>query len=171
MLTAIPWIGVAMILYDIAVFAFASAGVEGARSFMQGEIVTIPLMSGARWSLGVGEAIILLALIFLFIELMKATWRRGISISDQALSTLVLIICVVQFLMIEKAATSVFLVITVAAFIDVIAGFVVALRPPRRVTSAKPQATARSSHDAQPSQPRPGQPATQGSEVGQGSHG
>jgi len=170
MLTAIPWIGVAMILYDIAVFAFAGAGVEGARSLMQGEIVTIPLMSGARWSLGVGEAIILLALILLFIELMKATWRRGISISDQALSTIVLIICVVQFLMIEKAATSVFLVITVAAFIDVIAGFAVALRPPRRTTSVKPHA-ARSSPDAQPSQPRPGQPATQGSEVGQGSHG
>jgi hypothetical protein len=171
MLAAIPWIAVAMIIYDIAVFAFAGAGVEGARSLMQGEILTIPLMSGARWSLGVGEAIILLALIFLFIELMKATWRRGILLSDQILSTIVLIICVLQFLMVEKAATSVFLVVTVAAFIDVIAGFVVALRPPRRVTSAKPQAAARSSHDVQPSPSGPDQPATQGSEVGQGSHG
>ncbi len=167
MLAAVPWIAVALIVYDIAVFGFADPGVAGAQAVMQSEIVTIPLMSGARWSLGVGDAIVLLTLVFLFVELMKAARRRGISITDQALSTIILIICVIQFLMVEKAATSVFLIITVAAFIDVIAGFFIALRPSRRASAASAQgATA-----PQEAKSWSSDTATQGSQLGQGSHG
>ncbi|MFP3921826.1 MAG: hypothetical protein ACLFPA_09285 [Dichotomicrobium sp.] len=171
MLAAVPWLVVVLILYNIAVFVFGGTGVEGARALLQGEIVTIPLMSGARWSLSVGDAMILLTLVLLFVELMKAARRRGISLADQALSTIILIICMIQFLMVEKAATSVFLVIAVAAFIDVIAGFVIALRAPRRSEahgsrSAAPRPSA--THEASP---WPSDAATQGSQLGQGSHG
>jgi hypothetical protein len=164
MLAAVPWIAVALIVYDIAVFGFADPGVAGAQAMMQSELLTVPLMSGARWSLNIGDAIVLLTLVFLFVELMKAARRRGVSITDQALSTIILIICVIQFLMVEKAATSVFLIITVAAVIDVIAGFFIALRPARR--TAKPQARA-----AQEASSWPSETATQGSQLGQGSHG
>lgn len=145
MLAVMPWIAVAMIVYDIAVFAFGGPGVIGAQAVMQGQIVTVPLMSGARWALSVGDAIAMLTLICLFVELMKAARRRGSSIADQSLSTIVLIICVIQFMMIEKAATSVFLIITMAAFIDVISGFFIALRAPRRSAGiTPPRATAES---------------------------
>jgi len=167
MLAAVPWIAVALIVYDVAVFGFAGPGVAGAQAMMQTEIITFPLMSGARWSLGVGDAIVLLTLVFLFVELMKAARRRGVSITDQALSTIILIICVIQFLMVEKAATSVFLIITVAAFIDVIAGFFIALRPSQRVSGASVRDTAPS----QESTSWPSDTATQGSQLGQGSHG
>jgi hypothetical protein len=164
MLAAVPWIAVALIVYDIAVFGFAGSGVAGAQALMQSEIVTVPLMSGARWSLSIGDAIILLTLVFLFVELMKAARRRGISLTDQALSTIILIICVIQFLMVPKAATSVFLIITVAALIDVIAGFFIALRPSRRTSLQK----ARASQEATS---WPSETAAQGSQLGQGSHG
>ncbi len=168
MLAVVPWLGVVLIVYDIAVFAFAGPGTEGARALLVSEIVTIPLMSGARWSLGIGDAIILLTLFLLFVELMKAARRRGSSLADQALSTIILIICVIQFLMVEKAATSVFLVITVAAFIDVIAGFFISLRAPRRATApAHPQAR----ESAQQAEAWPAESAMQGSQIGQGSHG
>jgi len=167
MLAAVPWIAVALIIYDIAVFVFAGPGAAGAQAMMQGEILTIPLMSGADWSLSIGDTIILLTLVFLFVELIKAARRRGMSMTDQALSTIVLIICVIQFLMLERAATSVFVIITVAAFIDVIAGFFIALRPARRETAKQ----ARPAQASQSAASRPVEPAAQGSEVGQGSHG
>jgi len=167
MLAVVPWIAVALIVYDIAVFGFAGPGAGGAQAVMQSEIVTLPLMSGARWSLSVGDAIVLLTLVFLFFELMEAARRRGVSITDQALSTIILIICVIQFLMVEKAATSVFLIITVAAFIDVIAGFFIALRPSRRVSAAR----ARDVGASQEASSGPSDTATQGSQLGQGSHG
>jgi len=168
MLAAVPWIAVAVIVYDIAVFGFGGPGLAGAQALMQTELFTVPLMSGARWSLSIGDAIILLALIFLFVELVKAARRRGSSIADQALSTIILIICVIQFLMVEKAATSVFLIITVAALIDVISGFFIALRAPRRATLAHTTpAPASAPHTA----PQGSETVTQGSQLGQGSHG
>jgi len=168
MLAVVPWLGVVLIVYDVAVFAFAGLGAEGARTLLGSEIITIPLMSGARWSLGIGDAIVLLTLVMLFVELMKAARRRGSSLTDQALSTIILIICMIQFLMVEKAATSVFLVITVAAFIDVIAGFFISLRAPRRATApAQPQAR----ESAQQAASWPSESAMQGSQIGQGSHG
>jgi len=167
MLAAVPWLAVSVIIYDIVAFAFGGPGVEGARALMQTHMVTVPLMSGASWSLGVGDTIVLVTLVFLFVELMKAARRRGISLTDQALSTIVLIICVIQFLMVEKAATSVFLVITVAAFIDVIAGFFIALRPSRRASGSR----ARSVETPQEAASWPSDVAAQGSQLGQGSHG
>jgi len=168
MLAVVPWLGVVLIVYDVAAFVFAGAGAEGARILMAREVVAIPLMSGARWSLSIGDAIVLLTLFLLFIELMKAARRRGSSLADQALSTIILIICVIQFLMVEKAATSVFFVITVAAFIDVIAGFFIALRAPRRASAP---AQPRAPESAQQAASWPAESAMQGSQIGQGSHG
>lgn len=168
MFAVIPWLAVVLIVYDVAVFGFANAGADGARALLSGEIVTIALMSGARWSLAVGDAIILLTLVLLFVELIKAARRRGSSLADQALSTIILVICMIQFLTVESAATSVFLVITVAAFIDVIAGFFIALRAPRRAfVPARPQAQV----SAQQAASWPADTATRGSQIGQGSHG
>lgn len=167
MLAAVPWLAVALIVYDIAVFAFAAAGASGAQALMQIHLLTVPLMSGANWSLGLGDTIVLLTMVFLFVELMKAAHRRGVSVIDQALSTIILIICVIQFLMVEKAATSVFLIITVAAAIDVIAGFFIALRPARRVSGAG----ARAVDTTQEAASWPSDAAAQGSQLGQGSHG
>ena len=168
MFAVIPWLGVVLIVYDVAVFGFAGPGAEGARAFLAGEIITIPLMSGARWSLNLGDAIILLTLFLLFVELMKAARRRGSSLADQALSTIILIICVIQFLMVPQAATSVFLILTVAAFIDVIAGFFIALRAPRRASASPLPQAERGAPEAAS---WPADTTIQGSQIGQGSHG
>lgn len=132
MLWAIPWIGAAVIIYDIVVFVFAGAGAAGAAETLGATIFSVPLMSGASWMLTVADVLIVLTLALLFIELIKATRRRGNSITDHALSTIIFIICVIQFLMVEKAATSVFFIITAVAFIDVIAGFFITIRATRR---------------------------------------
>ncbi len=132
MLAAVPWIGAVVIIYYVAVFAFAGPGLGGAQALLQSQLISLPMMSGARWNLSVGDGLILLTLAMLFVELLKAARRRGSSLADHALSTIVLIICAMQFLLIEKAATSVFFVITVAALIDVISGFFITIRADRR---------------------------------------
>lgn len=132
MLWAVPWIGLALIAYDIIVFAFSTSGLAGALETLQAKIFSVPLMSGVSWTLNIADALILFTLVMLFVELIKATRRRGNSITDHALSTIIFIICMIQFLMVEKAATSVFFVITAVAFIDVIAGFFITIRAARR---------------------------------------
>lgn len=132
MLAAVPWIGVAMVAYSIVVFGLSAPGLAGATALLSSPLVSLPLMSGVRWSMNVGDAIVLFTLAMLFIELLKAVRRRGNSITDHALSTLVLIVAFIMFLMVEKAATSVFFVIAAAALIDVISGFFITIRASRR---------------------------------------
>ncbi|MEL6374940.1 MAG: hypothetical protein AAFR04_13350, partial [Pseudomonadota bacterium] len=68
----------------------------------------------------------------LFVELLKSTYTTGVSLVDHGLSMLVFIACLVEFLLIDRAATSVFFFIMVAALIDVVAGYTIGIRTARR---------------------------------------
>ncbi len=51
---------------------------------------------------------------------------------DHGLSMVVFILCLIAFLMVPQAQTSVFFFIMVAALIDVVAGFMIGIRTARR---------------------------------------
>ena len=63
---------------------------------------------------------------------MKATYTSGTSLLDHGLSMLVFVVCLIEFLMVRQAQTSVFFFITVATLIDVIAGYTIGIRVARR---------------------------------------
>ena len=80
-------------------------------------------------------SIILIALVLLFIEIMKATRTGAFSVIDHLLSTFVFIAFLLEFLLVQGAATQVFFILMVIAFIDVIAGFSVSIRSAGRDVS------------------------------------
>jgi hypothetical protein len=86
------------------------------------------MISGATFTLTMGEGLIVLALLLLFVEILKATRVGSATIVDHVLSTLVLIAFLVEFLTIEQAATSTFFLLMVVALIDVVAGYSVSIR-------------------------------------------
>ncbi|MCV6603313.1 MAG: hypothetical protein OIF54_17410, partial [Cohaesibacter sp.] len=95
-------------------------------------IFTIEMISDARWTLTLGDVMIVAALVLLFIEILKAT-RTGMgSIVDHILSTLVFVIYLIEFLLIRETATSVFFILMIISAIDVIAGYSVTIRSARR---------------------------------------
>ena len=51
---------------------------------------------------------------------------------DHGLSMVVFVVCLVEFLLVKQAATSVFFFITLASMIDVIAGYTIGIRVARR---------------------------------------
>ena len=51
---------------------------------------------------------------------------------EHILSTLVFVVCIVEFLLVDKAATSTFFLMTVISFVDVVAGFSITIRAARR---------------------------------------
>jgi hypothetical protein len=75
---------------------------------------------------------ILAAVALLFIEILKATRTGTASLADHVLSMLVFVIYLVEFLIVPGAAHSVFLILTVIAFIDVVAGFSITISGARR---------------------------------------
>ncbi|MBN8607903.1 MAG: hypothetical protein J0L81_13385 [Caulobacterales bacterium] len=131
-----PLILIPVLTYNIWAFgATATAGEGGGASVRQhlADVwVRVPMASGAEWTIAFGDVMMLLALILLFIELLKSTSTGTAAIFNHALSMLVFIICLVEFLLHPAFATSVFFVILVMALLDVLAGVVVTIISARR---------------------------------------
>ena len=96
------------------------------------QLFSVNLPSGQLWEPTVAVIVILLGLVALFIELFKSTRTSSVSIIDHILSTFVLVGFMVSWLIFEWAGNSVFLILTVMAFLDVIAGFTITIASARR---------------------------------------
>ena len=93
---------------------------------------SVPMMSGATLGVTTGDLIIILAILLLFVEILKAT-RFGVkSIVDHMLSFVVFVGALIAFLMWPKAATSTFLLLLVICAVDVIGGFSISIRAATR---------------------------------------
>jgi hypothetical protein len=66
---------------------------------------------------------------------MKSTRTSNASVVDHLLSTFVFVAYLVEFLLVERAAHSVFFILMVIAMIDLIAGFSISIRAAGRDVS------------------------------------
>ena len=95
-------------------------------------VFSIPMMSGATLGVTTGDLLIILSIVLLFIEILKAT-RFGVkSIVDHMLSFVVFVGALIEFMMVQKAATSTFLLFLVICAIDVVGGFSISIRAAAR---------------------------------------
>lgn len=131
MLAAIPLMIVPLALYNLVMFGVIGGGVSGLGS----TVTSLEMMSGAVWTMSLGDLLIVIALALLFIEVLKATRTGAWSVIDHMLSMFVFVAFLVEFLLVRDAATQVFFILMVIAFIDVIAGFSVAIRSAGRDVS------------------------------------
>jgi len=79
-----------------------------------------------------GEMIIALSILLLFGEMLKATRIAMRNVVDHALSLLLFLAILVEFLLVKQAATGTFFLLMTISFIDVIGGFAVTLRSAQR---------------------------------------
>lgn len=132
MLAAIPLMLVPLALYNLGMVGlFGGGGVAG----LDQVLISVTMLSGAVWTLSVGDGLILVGLVFLFIEILKSTRNSQASLMNHMLSLLVFVAFLVEFLAVRDAATQVFFILMVTAFIDVIAGFAVSVRTASRDVS------------------------------------
>ena len=97
-----------------------------------GEIATIQMTSGADCTLSAGDILITLAILLLFGEVIKST-RIGIrTVVDHALSLILFVGMLVEFILVKQAATATFFLLLVVSFFDVLSGFAVTLRSAQR---------------------------------------
>lgn len=127
MILSIPWLIIAIVLYNGIVFTS-----PGGSNVLNSPLVNFDLISGANWALTVGDLVTIITLVLLFVELIKATRTGGSSIVDHALSMILFMICLIEFLVVRQAGTSEFFFILVVTLIDVVAGFSITIRGARR---------------------------------------
>ncbi|MGD9913697.1 MAG: hypothetical protein AB7S80_06410 [Rhizobiaceae bacterium] len=96
------------------------------------ELFSLQMMSGGTWIMTLGDLLILIALMILFVEILKSTRTSNASVIDHLLSTFVFVAFLVEFLLVRGAAHSVFFILMVIALFDVLAGFSISLRAANR---------------------------------------
>lgn len=130
---SLPLIVFAFIFYNVIVLFGDSSTPE---AILRTEIFSLPSFRGGEgapsWSFNWGDLILLVTLVLLFIEILKATNTSTTSLLDHGLSMLVFIACLIEFLMVDAAFTSVFFLLMIATLIDVVAGYTIGIRVARR---------------------------------------
>lgn len=127
-LRSLPLIVLALIFYNVVVVLGGGADAD---VILKTTLFSVPLVGRGvpvTWS----DLIIFVTLLVLFIEVIKSTYTSAASMVDHALSMIVFIVCLVEFLLVTKAGTGTFLNITLATLIDVIAGYTIGIRVARR---------------------------------------
>ncbi|WP_395944192.1 hypothetical protein [Brevundimonas sp.] len=134
MLIAIPLLLIPVVLYNIVVLFGASGngGMAQADAILRDPLFSIPMTSGAQWNIGSGDLILFLGLILLFFELIKSTSSQKVAIINHALSMVLFIVVLVEFLLIRGFATSTFFLIVIMILLDVLAGFIVTIISSRK---------------------------------------
>ncbi|WP_370251214.1 hypothetical protein [Nioella sp.] len=117
-----------LLLIPFLLFNLGLSGVLGADDVFIRSLFSVEMMSGGTWTMQWGDLLVLIALLILFVEIMKSTRSGSASIIDHLLSTVVFVAFLVEFLMVAGAATSLFFMLMIIALIDVLAGFSVSIR-------------------------------------------
>jgi hypothetical protein len=126
MLSAIPLTIIPLVLFNVIGFA---AGGEPWGNVL----FAIPLISGKAWNVTLADAMILIALVLLFFEILRsASPARGATVANHIVSTVVLLVYVIEFITTPAAASSLFFVLTAIALFDVVAGFTISIRTAQR---------------------------------------
>lgn len=124
MLTMVPLLIIPFILFNLGL-----TGVLGsAADPFDTQIFSVGMMSGGIWTMTVGDLLVAVALLLLFVEIVKSTRSNNASIVDHLLSTFVFVAYIVEFLLVKGAAHHVFFTLMMITLVDVLAGFSVSIR-------------------------------------------
>lgn len=140
-----PLLTIPVVIYNLMAFVFSKAPdvAEGAAvtgndramamvETLQGTVLQLPMVSGASWTMTGGDLLILIGLLFLFVEILKSTSTGTATIMNHGVSMILFIVCLVEFLLFPQFATSIFFVLTMMTLLDVLAGVVVTIVSARR---------------------------------------
>jgi hypothetical protein len=129
-------LGFPLLLVPFAIYnmiAFLTPGVSWTAA-----AASIHMMSGEDWVLTWEDILLAFAIFLLWIELIKSTRAGARSIMDHVLAMGLFIVMLVEFLLVQRAATSTFFLLMAIALVDVLAGFIVGMRTATRQIEIEP---------------------------------
>jgi len=103
---------------------------------------TLPLVFDHSMSVTLGDFIVAIGILLLYVEMIKAVRPGGKSMMDHLLSFILFLAMAAELLFVPRAASPTLLLLTVLGFVDFITGISVRLAQPRirfeRMTPAQP---------------------------------
>ena len=133
MFAALPLLILPVLAYNVIALTLSGGfSAVDAQARMADQLFTVRMTSHIDWAVSLGDVLLAVALVVLFIELLKSTNSRRGAIINHSLSMLLFIACLVEFLLGPAFATSTFFLITLMVLLDVLAGFIVTIVAARR---------------------------------------
>jgi hypothetical protein len=102
--------------------------------------LTMPPLFGRSMPVTLGDLLVAIGMLLLYVEVVKAARPGGRSIMDHVLALILFLAMAAELVLVPRAATSVLLLLTVLGFVDLIAGL--SIRPERIVLEETRQAPA-----------------------------
>ena len=99
---------------------------------LNNDALALPMISQVRWVLTNGDAIVLMAMVLLFLEILKSTSTGTATIMNHGISMVLFIVCMIEFLLLPNFATSTFFILMSMTLLDVLAGVIVTIVSARR---------------------------------------
>jgi hypothetical protein len=91
-------------------------------------VATVHMVSGQDWVLTWEDILLAFSIFLLWVELIKSTRIGMRAIMDHILAMALFIVMLVEFLLVQRAATSTFFLLMTITLVDVLAGFIVSMR-------------------------------------------
>jgi hypothetical protein len=121
-----PLMIVPVILYMLFAFGGGVTGHEDIARLL-GRGIDIRMFSGDLWHFSLGDLLVLVTLMMLFVEIVKATRTTAREIVNHALSMLSFVLAIICFITLKGFSTSIFFFITVMTLFDVVAGYTISI--------------------------------------------
>jgi len=133
-LIAFPLLIIPFALYNMIAFLLSMELSE--------RVFGISFWSGKSLDVSIGDVLVLVALLLLYVEILKSTRLSSRTIVDHVLSFVLFVAMVIELVAVQRAATSTFLILVAISLVDVIGGITVTVRAKHRdaVTFESPDA-------------------------------
>ncbi len=95
-------------------------------------LFSVPMVGEGRWILTASDLFIMLGLLLLFFELLKAPGTGNATVLNNMFSTLVFVAALLLFILLPVFATSTFFIIVLMALVDTSAGWYITVISSRR---------------------------------------
>jgi hypothetical protein len=129
-----PLLAIPIIIYNLMAFTTTGAVDASGASAMSMQLANpatgTPVFG--EWRVTGGDILVILSMVFFFVEIIKSTATGSSTIANHAVSMLVFIVCLIEFLLLANFQTSVFFILTFMCLLDVLAGVVVTIVSARR---------------------------------------
>jgi hypothetical protein len=121
-----PLLLIAVIVYNILAFGTGLTTHHDIYGTLN-SAVTIHMFSGDDWRYSIGDLVVTLSLVLLFVEIVKSTRTSSRQIVNHGLSMLTFVVALVEFIVLRGFATSTFFFILVMCLIDVVGGYTISI--------------------------------------------
>jgi hypothetical protein len=123
-------LGFPLLLIPFAIYNIIALLMPGVK--FSDRLFAVPMLSKVDLVISTGDLLVIFAILLLFVEIIKATRLGSRAILDHVLSLILFLGMLAEFMIVQLAATSTFLLLCTLSFVDVIGGFSVTIRTSQR---------------------------------------